>query len=202
MSKTAGKSATKRVVDDDDDDDRLELFKENSDEVPQKVEEEEDGEDSDDSDSEESVFSGLEDSGSDSDDDDDDDVEVEEDFEEEITSDCENEDRSPGLEPKEEQPSTKKPSKPQQGEKLLLKEKTATRKAGGSKGRAKDNGTVQSEEAKGQVTPPQVDEYEHDTSDEETSFSALLLSFETSLALSSQLVDMSEPEEDAVEHES
>ncbi|XP_029104274.1 ribosome biogenesis protein bop1 [Scleropages formosus] len=167
MSKSREKNTKRRVVEDDED--QLDLFKENKDEAPQKQVEKDgpsDGEDSDDSDSEESVFSGLEDSGSDSEDSEED----EEDFEEEASSGDENQgEGSSGLKTKQELSFTKKTQGKPQREKLLVKEKTTAGKTVVLKGVAKDNGTVQGEKkSKGQaIPPPQVDEYEHDTSDEE-----------------------------------
>ncbi|XP_062846345.1 ribosome biogenesis protein bop1 [Trichomycterus rosablanca] len=109
------------------------------------------------SDSEESVFSGLEDSGSD-DKSDDDDSEV--DSAEEFTKENDNEKSD------DDEPSTKTMSKPQT-EKQSAKKKKLVKKKQKKSLEEKSEENEAADEKSGQNITAQVDEYEHDTSDEE-----------------------------------
>ncbi|XP_059365152.1 ribosome biogenesis protein bop1 [Carassius carassius] len=112
------------------------------------------------SDSEESVFSGLEESGSDSDDEEEEDDD-DEDGSEEKSSDVE-EDKAADSDG-DDQPSAKKVIEPQtdgQHSKEKKKKKKPAGKEGGEE-------SVASDRDSGLQISSQVDEYEHDTSDEE-----------------------------------
>nr|XP_046183164.1 ribosome biogenesis protein bop1-like isoform X2 [Oncorhynchus gorbuscha] len=146
MSKAKEKSAKKRVVEEDDD--QLPIFDKD---VTEKKAGEED--DADLSDSEESVFSGLEDSGSDSHDEEED---AEEGDDEEDDDDAVILDeiltKSSGVETATEPPATDK-NTPTPDVKTAPKQKRKMKKDDGGE--------------KGLTTTRHGDEYEHDTSDEE-----------------------------------
>ncbi|XP_048848818.1 ribosome biogenesis protein bop1 [Brienomyrus brachyistius] len=173
VMETKEKSGKKRVVEEDDD--QLSLFKIDKDGFPKKLEKEDNDDDL--SDSEESVFSGLEDSGSDSDDDDaddddddDDDGTVEEtkDTDEE-SLDKDNDEEATNFETSTEQPFSETREAKLQGENASDGGKGA-RKARASRARGTESGKLeQAPELGGQSSgpPPQGDEYEQDTSDEE-----------------------------------
>nr|XP_046183162.1 ribosome biogenesis protein bop1-like isoform X1 [Oncorhynchus gorbuscha] len=147
MSKAKEKSAKKRVVEEDDD--QLPIFDKD---VTEKKAGEED--DADLSDSEESVFSGLEDSGSDSHDEEED---AEEGDDEEDDDDAVILDeiltKSSGVETATEPPATDKNTPTQPDVKTAPKQKRKMKKDDGGE--------------KGLTTTRHGDEYEHDTSDEE-----------------------------------
>nr|XP_029514692.1 ribosome biogenesis protein BOP1 isoform X1 [Oncorhynchus nerka] len=153
MSKAKEKSAKKRVVEEDDD--QLPIFDKD---VTEKKAGEED--DADLSDSEESVFSGLEDSGSDSHDEEED---AEEGDDEEDDDDAVILDeilmKSSGVETATEPPATDKNTPTQPDVKTAPKQKRKMKKG---EGVAMDDGGE-----KGLITTRHGDEYEHDTSDEE-----------------------------------
>nr|XP_046217636.1 ribosome biogenesis protein bop1-like isoform X1 [Oncorhynchus gorbuscha] len=156
MSKAKVKSAKKRAAEEDND--QLPIFDKD---VTEKAGEEGD---EDLSDSEESVFSGLEDSGSDIDEeeeDDGDDEEEEEDDDDAVVILDENLKNSSGAE------TSAEPAEPkQQGKKTASKEKRKMKKGKGGAidGRGEKGLTTTFQ---GLSTAQPGDEYEHDTSDEE-----------------------------------
>ncbi|XDV33798.1 hypothetical protein PO909_004072 [Leuciscus waleckii] len=112
------------------------------------------------SDSEESVFSGLEESGSDSDDEDE---EEEEDGDEEKSSDVGEDKAASG--DGDDRLSAKDVTKPQSsGQNSKEKKRKKKKKAAGKEGGEE---RVVSDRDSGLKVSSQVDEYEHDTSDEE-----------------------------------
>ncbi|XP_030644930.1 ribosome biogenesis protein bop1 [Chanos chanos] len=164
MSKAKDKSSKKRNIEEDEE--QLPIFDNNNKNAGAL---DNDEGDSDVSDSEESVFSGLEDSGSDSDDDDDDDDDDVE--EEDADEDLDNEDanvkangQSSGDAETTERPSDDV-SKPKHDEKSSkgkrMKKKERKKERGEGEEKEKSDGDA------GLKVLAQVDEYEHDTSDEE-----------------------------------
>ncbi|XP_041739468.1 ribosome biogenesis protein bop1 [Coregonus clupeaformis] len=160
MSKAKVKTAKKRVAEEDND--QLPIFDKD---VTEKAGEEGD---EDLSDSEESVFSGLEDSGSDIDDEeeDDGDDEDEEDDDDAAVILDENLKNSSDAETSAEPPASDKSTPKQQDEKTASKEKRKMKKDKGVSidGRGEKGLTTTFQ---GLTTTQQGDEYEHDTSDEE-----------------------------------
>nr|XP_029518719.1 ribosome biogenesis protein bop1-like [Oncorhynchus nerka] len=158
MSKAKVKSAKKRAAEEDND--QLPIFDKD---VTEKAGEEGD---EDLSDSEESVFSGLEDSGSDIDEEEEDDGDDEEEEEEDDDDDAavildENLKNSSGAE------TSAEPAEPkQQGKKTASKEKRKMKKGkGGAIDGRGEKGLTST--FQGLATAQPGDEYEHDTSDEE-----------------------------------
>ncbi|XP_023831054.1 ribosome biogenesis protein bop1 isoform X2 [Salvelinus sp. IW2-2015] len=153
MNKAKVKSAKKRVAEEDND--QLPIFDKD---VTEKAGEEGD---EDLSDSEESVFSGLEDSGSDIDEEEEDDGDDEEEDEDDAALILdENLKNSSGAE------TSAEPAEPKQGKKTASKEtrKMKKGKGGAIDGRGEKGLTTTFQ---GLATAQQGDEYEHDTSDEE-----------------------------------
>ncbi|KAG7458239.1 hypothetical protein MATL_G00236050 [Megalops atlanticus] len=151
MSKAKGKSVKRRNSEEDEE---QPSFINSDGEDDASKEEEEDL-----TDSEESVFSGLEDSGSDSDDEDDEDDEEGESDEDAPSAD-ENGESSTAAEASEKQ-------SPAIGTKDKAQAKTAARKEGKKKGRSSGKLEQESESTRQPTVSPLVEEYEQDTSDEE-----------------------------------
>ncbi|XP_036809352.1 ribosome biogenesis protein bop1 isoform X1 [Oncorhynchus mykiss] len=153
MSKAKEKSAKKRVVEEDDDQIfQLPIFGKDE----KKAGEEDDA---DLSDSEESVFSGLEDSGSDSHDEEEDAEEGDDEEDDDAVILDEILTKSRGVETATEPPATDKNTPTQPDVKTAPKQKRKMKKG---EGVAMDDGGE-----KGLSTTRLGDEYEHDTSDEE-----------------------------------
>ncbi|KAI1901592.1 hypothetical protein AGOR_G00035990 [Albula goreensis] len=153
MSKAKGKSVKRQNAEEDEE--QLPIF---SHEGDASVDEDEE----DLSDSEESVFSGLEDSGSDSDDDGDD-----EEGESEEETPSENGESSSTMVPSEKHPPANRTKDKLQGEKPPRKEKAKKGRVSMSEGGGESGKLEREKELTHQPTPPQGDEYEQDTSDEE-----------------------------------
>ncbi|KAJ8334103.1 hypothetical protein SKAU_G00397420 [Synaphobranchus kaupii] len=171
MSKAKGKSVKRRNSEEDEE--QLPIFKTDGEGTTTKDDKEED----DLSDSEESVFSGLEDSGSDSDDEDDDEGDDEADdqgdeCEEKTPNADENgesstsvelsEKRSPALPPRTKDKLKGEKQKPPRKEKMEKGRVRASEDGGGG-----ESGQLEQDSELSKPAPPQEDEYEQDTSDEE-----------------------------------
>ncbi|MCI4392300.1 hypothetical protein PGIGA_G00144370 [Pangasianodon gigas] len=115
------------------------------------------------SDSEESVFSGLEDSGSDDESDDDEEAEEIDSAEEEADI---NENGKSTSEAESSEPSTKTAGKPQTEDKTAKNRKLKKEKHEAEKDETEEK-SLKSDRASGLNTSSQVDEYDQDTSDEE-----------------------------------